>query len=406
MYCCTECFSDEVIQDFIKGYDEIDNCDYCSSGAVNVADAKEVGKFIIEGINRKYEDPGNQVGYCSAEGGYNIEPIDIDEILTEYEEIFSDKIDDPSELINALVPDNLHYVHKDPYGPPPGESDQLYGWERFCKLVKATRRYTSFLPQGRSSLSYELDPAKFMKSLVSSLATDHFDIFIKGTKIYRGRLQKENEKYEHVDLTCPPPGIARNNRMSPSGISLFYGSLDPETCISELRPGSGERIVIAEFETIKDLTILDLSLKTRCVQSIFNEDYSYEYERWTSFLQYFASDISRPIRPMDQEVDYVPTQVFTEFLRLWDFKDLIYVDVNEENKPFYIDGMQFSSSLREGGINVVLFRGPEISLPIEPSEPWLSQKEYEPWLSFKGTRNYEVTGVVVKSEQVRLKKAF
>ena len=99
---------------------------------------------------------------------------------------------------------------------------------------------------------------------------------------------------------------------------------------------------------------------------------------------------------MDQEIDYVPTQAFTEFLRLWDFKDLMYYT---ENKPFYINGMQFNSSMRDGGQNVVLFRGPEISLPPKHTGSLVPQKKVDPWLSFKGSRTYEVTEVVVKAEK-------
>jgi len=99
---------------------------------------------------------------------------------------------------------------------------------------------------------------------------------------------------------------------------------------------------------------------------------------------------------MDQEIDYVPTQAFTEFLRLWDFKDLMYYT---ENKPFYINGMQFNSSLRDGGKNVILFRGPEISLPPKYTGSLVPQEKIDPWLSFKGSLTYEVTEAVVKAEE-------
>ena len=396
MYCCTECFSVEEIKEFIKGNDEVGDCDYCGSEKVNVADASDVGQFIKDGVNRAYEDPANQVGYCSAEGGYNIEPDNLYEILVWKEGIFSDKIDDPTKFIDESVPDEtMHYVQRDPYGPSRGDSDAIYHWEKFCKIVKTNRRYTAFWPEVEPD--YDLfQPSEFMKSLVSDLANTHFNLLDQGTKIYRARILKSDKKYKHEDLTSPPPRIASNNRMSPAGISLFYGALEPETCISELRPSVGEDIVVGEFEANETLIVLDLSGKTQEAISIFSEDYSYNYERWISFVRDFVADISRPIRPMDQEIDYVPTQAFTEFLRLWDFKDLMYYT---ENKLLNISGMQFNSSLRDGGKNVVLFRGPEISLSPKHTGSLVPPKKVDPWLSFKGSQTYEVSEVVVKAEE-------
>lgn len=312
------------------------------------------------------------------------------------EEIFSDKIDDPTKFINESVPDEImHYVQRDPYGPSRGNSDAIYHWEKFCSIVKTNRRYTAFLPEVEPDCDL-FQPSEFMKSLVSDLANTHFKMLDQGRKIYRARILKSNKKYKHEDLTSPPPRIASNNRMSPAGISLFYGALEPETCISELRPSVGEDVVVGEFEANETLIVLDLSGKIQESISIFNEDYSYNYERWISFIRDFVANISRPIRPMDQEIDYVPTQAFTEFLRLWNFKDIMNFT---ERKPHYINGMQFNSSLRDGGKNIVLFRGPEISLPAKYTGPLVPPKNIYPWLIFKGSRMYEVSEVAVKAEE-------
>jgi len=120
-------------------------------------------QFLKEGINRAYEDPANQVGYCSAEGGYNIEPDNLYEILVWKEEIFSDKIDDPTKFIDESVPDEImHYVQRDPYGPSRGDSDAIYHWEKFCKIVKTNRRYTSFLPEVEPDYVFHLAAQSFV----------------------------------------------------------------------------------------------------------------------------------------------------------------------------------------------------------------------------------------------------
>jgi hypothetical protein len=395
MYCCAECFSVQEIKEFIIGYENIGDCDYCDSKSVNIANIREVGEFIMEGVGRAFEDPVNQVGYESAEGGYLLPTDDIFDILIFQEEIFSDKIYDPYAFIDALVPDTItEYVQRDPYGPPRGNSDEMYHWEKFCKLLKTNRRYTAFLPDDEAFNDDLPSPKDLMTTIASELVMEHFHIIKKGTKIYRARIEKRGVTYKHEDLTSPPPKNARNNRMSPVGISFFYGALERKTCISELRPSVGELVIVAEFLATQDIIVLDLSGDIQEVPSIFSKEYSHQFERWISFIRHFVADISKPIRPMDQEIDYVPTQIFTEFLRIWNFKDVFYFgEPDQTNKLSNINGLQFKSSLRENGKNLVLFRGPEISVQ--------TNSKIETWLSYKGAKAYEVTKVDIFAKKER-----
>lgn len=391
MHCCTECFSVQEIKYFIINYDEKGECDYCESKNVCIAAVDEVGSFIMEGVGRAYENPANQVGYDSKEGGYLLPTTNIYDLLIHGESIFSDHIDEPYGFINALIPDSLtEYVQKDPYGPPRGDSDERYYWENFCKLVKTQHRYTAFMPEKGNNFPATPHPIDLMELIVTVLSYEHFSIIKKGDKILRARLEKKGHKFSHEELTSPPSRNARNNRMSPAGISLFYGSLDPKTCISELRPSVGERVVVAEFTATKDLTVIDLSRTAAKGPSIFNKQYSHHLESWVSFIRHFSDDISRPIRPMDQEIDYIPTQVFTEFLKRYSLKETFYSGEPGEKKLTFIDGLQFNSSLHEGGKNVVLFRGPEISIN--------NNREKGALLSFEDFTIYEINKVIVEAD--------
>ena len=68
-FCCTNCFSEPEIIKFIESYNTLGKCNYCKSTNVNISNVNEVGQFIMEGVERCYEDAANQVGYDSAEGG-------------------------------------------------------------------------------------------------------------------------------------------------------------------------------------------------------------------------------------------------------------------------------------------------------------------------------------------------
>jgi hypothetical protein len=110
-YCCKNCFSIDEIRQFIEEPETVGKCDYCSSRRMNIRSVSDVGAFIMEGVERHYEDAAVQVGYCSSEGGYQLPTMDLSEILIEDEAIFGDAIDDPSQLLEDLVSlDGTPYV--------------------------------------------------------------------------------------------------------------------------------------------------------------------------------------------------------------------------------------------------------------------------------------------------------
>lgn len=87
-FCCTNCFSEPAIRNFIEAEDILGDCDYCKSKNIHIYDVQNVGEFITEGVERHYEDAANQVAYESSEGGYQLPTFDISEILIWKEEIF------------------------------------------------------------------------------------------------------------------------------------------------------------------------------------------------------------------------------------------------------------------------------------------------------------------------------
>jgi len=390
-YCCKNCFSDYAIKDFIESNDNVGTCDYCGSENIHICSVTEVGEFIMEGIDRYYEDAANSVSYESAEGGYLLPTKDIYEILNYEEEIFGDALDDPTSLLHDLVSsDGTPYVKKDPYGPLPGDPEEIGYWDDFCETVKRKDRFTTFLKPGRSSQRDPSKPSTFLFGLAKTFLPELIHILPPGTLIYRGRIGKEGQTFEHCEITSPPPEYSKNNRMSPAGISFFYGGLDPETCIHELRPDVNEIIIVGTFELIQPLFVLDLSEKFNKWKSIFDPGYSRYYEEfYKPFLRHFIGDISKPIRRTDNELEYVPAQIFTEFIKKINFRRQ-YLNLDENGKPtdVFLDGIMFRSSLKEGGINIVFFRGPDISAAgrEDKNQPWLLYKGSGICKAFRGGR--------------------
>jgi hypothetical protein len=380
------------IKYFIESGGILGDCNYCESKDVHICDVNDVGKFIMEGVERYYEEAANQVMFNSSEGGYQLETLDMIDILIDQEAIFGEILCDPYILLNDLVSnEGTPYVRKDPYGPPSGDPEEIRYWENFCNIVKNHQRFTIFMSLSEND-SYDYNkPKNFLFHLIEDFMPSLISILQPTTKVFRARIKEGNQNYGHKKLTSPPAEFSKNNRMNPAGISFFYGGMEPETCIQEVRPYVGEKVVVGKFEVIQALFVLDLTKEIESRKSIFDPEYVFSYEEYFKpFLAHFANDISKPIRKTDKEIEYVPTQVFSEFLKTVNFKDhYLYLDEKGEKSDVLLNGILYKSS-KGVGKNLVLFRGQDISTSSRKSQN-------NHWLLFKGKKTYQINRVEVIS---------
>ena len=169
------------------------------------------------------------------------------------------------------------------------------------------------------------------------------------TLIYRARIDRDHHFPTAKDLGAPPSESAKYpNRMSPSGIPMFYGAFDPRTaCLETFEADThqvGNFISMAQFKPMRTLSVLDLS-DLPALPSVFDPD----QRRLLSALRFFhifASDISKPIIKNGREhTEYVPTQIVTEYIR--------HIFRFGENQK--LDGVKYRSSRADDADAVVLF---------------------------------------------------
>lgn len=202
-------------------------------------------------------------------------------------------------------------------------------------MVKYKKRYTFFQdPYFIRQEEWKDDILTEINQLCGNILTI---ILPSGTTIFRGR-PNDNPKKPRTsfkDLTAPPTEFAKENRMSATGISMFYGALDSATPVAEIRNyDSGAVIDLGEFVLKKELVVVDL-FKIPKELSFWMPQYFREYK----FLKKFHSEITKPITK-NPGIEYVPTQIFTEYIRFMNSK--------------HIDGIIYKSSLT-GKKNIVLF---------------------------------------------------
>ena len=117
------------------------------------------------------------------------------------------------------------------------------------------------------------------------------------------------------ELGPPPTAIATGGRMNALGISVFYGALDEDIALGEIRPPVGSRVMVGKFALKRALKVLDVeALRSVLVSgSIFDPTHITKLER-AKFLGRLSDRITRPVMPNDEQSDYLITQAIADYL--------------------------------------------------------------------------------------------
>ena len=155
-------------------------------------------------------------------------------------------------------------------------------------------------------------------------------------------------------LGPPPSDKATAGRMNAEGIPVFYGALEEQTCVSEVRAPVGSYVVLVKFDLLNPISVLDLTELSNLYSDVSHFDPNYiERRSWASFLEQLAGEMSRPVMPHQEAQEYIPTQIVSEYLA-------------NKFKP-RLHGIIFNSAQTgSGGHNIVLFNG---ACSVEPYEP-------------------------------------
>ena len=283
-------------------------------------------------------------------------------------------------LVDALI-------EGDSYWPPDGEKpfyQQEVGYER-----------TDYAFFGHSLLWAEFERSivhdqRFFNDKAKGLLTDIFDdihrqrdtgrrqpivVVEPGSPeavLLRARLANDEAARKamagdpSLHLGPPPQRKRRPGRMNSSGIQAFYAAYDLPTCIAELRPRVGSIVASAEFEITKPLVALDTTKFAGEAKepNLFAKDHVKRMAQWR-FMQSFMHEISQPISPDDEHLDYIPTQAVAEYL-LRHHK----LHLNGEKRP--IEAVIFRSAQHPTGKNIVILG--DASTVESPPHPKLQRR--------------------------------
>ncbi|PDX92535.1 RES domain-containing protein [Bacillus thuringiensis] len=373
MHCCEECFVEKEIVMYIQSQDMIGNCDFCGGEEVNIGELEGVGEFIRDGFSRAYEHVEDCTGamwdseekaYIGLDGEETGESV-LD-ILYWNECIFSAAHDwnKAADLLDKLIEasgpsiwdkkdgasDELEDIHSECFV----QKNALYGienvseydiWKEFKNTCKYYNRYFDISPFGSKReilLSGLHDVFKLMETKID-----------EKTILYRARglnLEAEEKELSSLNLykeIAPAPAIyATNNRMSPTGISYTYLTTSIKTGLEEIGASENNNYIVGSFLPRMNLKLLDLSKNVEIkLMSIFDSNYKHEWTWLSEFIDEFIDEISKPISKTHTDLEYIATQVLSEYVRKLGY-----------------DGIKYESSKVKGTYNYVLFCGPNPNL--------------------------------------------
>jgi len=271
---------------------------------------------------------------------------------------------DDDRVINGLIG---WLIDNDHYWPPDGEGaffaeDQTYVpirldgwrhgalWRRFREAILHRQRF--FNDNAKEFL------AEIFNGIQNQSDIDNKPAFYRlapadETTFYRARVVPNEDEFREIAkdpaelMGPPPPSLRKAGRMNAAGIAVFYGATEKDTAVAEMRPAVGSLISLAAFRVHRPINVLDLTRFTRAGKQldIFAKNQMVRATQW-AFMQSFASEISQPILPGDEHLEYVPAQVVAEYLTS--------TSVRWRGNDVTPDAIIFRSAQREGGKNIAV----------------------------------------------------
>jgi hypothetical protein len=311
---CSSCVLDEALVAAVVDYGGTEACDFCgATRKVASAPLEVVLDLVVDGVRFEFEDPVEQSAYDS-EDGYLVPTWDTWDLLESLE------VTDRADVLDAIAGAMRQglWCQRDPYAVTPTQALE-WGWQAFRTFVKESRRYTFLVPDpstadGAGALAMHSVPTAIASAVASSALVATLP---PGSKWWRARVGAGSETFSAArEIGTPPATHAKVHRMSPKGIGAFYGASTLDGAVLKVAGYADPTAMLSvgQFELIQSIRVVDLR-EVAPVPSLFDPQMR-PLRAPITFLQSFVEDISTPSSPTDhQNLEYVPTQVITEYLR-------------------------------------------------------------------------------------------
>ena len=331
------CFEDVEIRSIIASRGRIGNCDVTGQKNVLIydtlaedspADLAVLLSEILDVYTPESELPSDFPPICLAY---------IEEVLFSDWSIFNLSVDKIKQVVievckSIYAEDSL--VFKEKVGLERlCDSDFLRrncimkesSWERFMSSIKNINRFHS--NHINLELLQKLFDSPSLQLLISKKSVIYYRARISGEKVY-----------SQSEMGPPPYRLATAGRANSQGISCLYLASDIMTTFHEIRARDLDYVSVGEFVPNKELKLVDLS-NLHKISPFSAGTFGYEWFAINmNILKKISDEIAKPLRRQDSELDYLPAQYISDFI-----KSLGY------------DGICYRSTLNVQGLNYAIF---------------------------------------------------
>tara|TARA_R110000868_G_scaffold124226_3_gene328570 strand:+ start:1263 stop:2756 length:1494 start_codon:yes stop_codon:yes gene_type:complete len=384
---CHRCVGESFLRSYIEREGEVDKCGYCGREGERCIPIEELADEIGGAFERHYYRTSDQPDEFESmllrdrESSYDWDRHG-EPVLSAIADAASIEDDIAQDVLN-LLEDQYSDLEMAQMGEEcEFAAESCYEWKdandyefasEFAAIERSLKSEARFFNRGAEA---------FLERLFGNvdgladregrpvIVTAGPESEIRG--FYRARVFHKSDELEAAmvrpDLHLgPPPGrTARAGRMNAHGVSVFYGASDSSVALAEVRPPVGSRAIIAHFELVRPVRLLDVEA-LRSVYfdgSIFDAAYL-EQLVLVKFLGRLSDRVTMPVMPDDEPTEYLITQMIADYLA-------------QRSVPG-LDGILFPSIQCPGEHrNVVLFHHASRVLAMQFSEGTeLTARQYE-----------------------------
>ncbi len=350
-WVCHGCIGDEYLKEELAKGEEIRECSYCGQTQPGIS-LEDLAERIDEIVDRYFRRTESEAEW----GWRETATYSVEEMLGEIAELEEEIGEDVRSYLEAKHTGRRDYKDgiQNPFDEeacyermPPNHWPYTESWDLLKRSLRSNVRF--FHKNAKDVLNGFFSGLEDLQTYDGENAVRSFGPGGDVQSVYRARIAETKKEIREfltspcLELGPPPPDKTPSGRMNAAGIPAFYGGLSEDVCVAEVRPPVGSNVVVARFEIIRPIRLLDFGrLKKIVVKgSYFEPDFEYRLGR-NVFLSRLVNEIKQPVTPAREEREYLATQVVAEYLAL-------VIDPQ-------LDGVIFPSSQIDGdGENVVLF---------------------------------------------------
>lgn len=349
-FVCPACVRDEHLADAVAAEAaDSEHCDFCGAKPAAAMDVL-LAAFMV-GVRRDYNDAdGEGIYWEGREGGYQASTLDSWDLVDHYGDAFEPRV---AEEVRASLHEQT-WVERN-YAWRRRDDVLRDAWDAFSDAVKYETRYVIWIVESEDAqlearhagevpvgeILHEIGQFLQILGVVRELPA--------GATLWRAQTHSTRTLQPAPSAgrlgTAPREYAKQPNRMSPAGIPMFYGAMEARTALEEVRrhnDGGDRYVTLGEFTLSESIRVVDFTRLPE-IPSVFHPQLG-EYHREIAFLHEFVGALSRPVKPGDEAIDYVPTQVVTEF----------FLRILAPAGGSAIKGLVYASAVHDGGKSNVL----------------------------------------------------